>query len=134
VQPAGAVEEALPVKTSAIILRVADFLKRYPPFASLEEEALLEVARSGRVRYCEREEILFEEGKPCGKHLFVIQTGAIRLVRGPDRELVDLRGAGPAVGESALEVVRHVDDHPFGAGVAAPVQQRSLEQPGGLVV
>ena len=101
-QPAGAVEEALPVKTSAIILRVADFLKRYPPFASLEEEALLEVARSGRVRYCEREEILFEEGKPCGKHLFVIQTGAIRLVRGPDRELVDLRGAGDFLGAGAV--------------------------------
>jgi len=40
------------VKTSAIMLRVADFLKAYPPFRYLPEESLLDVARSGRVR-CE---------------------------------------------------------------------------------
>lgn len=86
------------LKTSAIILRVADFLKAYPPFSYLPEESLLEVARSGRVRFCEKGEILFEEGSVRGRHLFVIQKGSVRLVRGENRDFADLRGQGDFIG------------------------------------
>ncbi len=90
------------MKTSAIILRVADFLKGFPPFSYLPEEALLELAQSGRVKFCEKGEILFEEGDARGKYFFVINKGTVRLVRGANRKLSDLRGAGDFVGAGIL--------------------------------
>lgn len=92
------------MKTSAIILRVADFLKAFPPFCYLPEEGLLELARSGRVRFCEKGEILFEEGQERDKRIFIINKGAIRLVRGAGEAqvLIDKRGAGDFLGAGIM--------------------------------
>ncbi|MEX1117877.1 MAG: DUF294 nucleotidyltransferase-like domain-containing protein [Terrimicrobiaceae bacterium] len=92
------------MKTSAIILRVADFLKGFPPFCFLEEPALMELASSGRVRFCEKGEILFEEGKERDRYVFVINKGSLRLVKGigDQRVLMDLRGRGDFAGSSGI--------------------------------
>lgn len=92
------------MKTSAIILRVADFLKGFPPFCFLEEPALMDLASSGRVRFCEKGEILFEEGKERDRYVFVINKGSLRLVKGngDQRLLVDLRGRGDFAGASGI--------------------------------
>ncbi|MCC5021818.1 MAG: hypothetical protein J6386_03005 [Candidatus Synoicihabitans palmerolidicus] len=47
------------VKTSSISLRVADFIKKYPFFDYLEEADLLALARSGRVKFHESDELIF---------------------------------------------------------------------------
>ncbi len=92
------------MKTSAIILRVADFLKDFPPFCFLEEPALMDLASSGRVRFCEKGEILFEEGKERDRYVFVINKGSLRLVRGSGDQcvLMDLRGKGDFAGVSGI--------------------------------
>jgi CBS domain-containing protein len=90
------------VKTSAIILRVADFLKVFPPFSYLADEELLELARSGRVQFSEKGEILFEQGSTHGRYFHVINKGSVRLVRGTEQKLSDLRGPGDFVGAGAI--------------------------------
>jgi CBS domain-containing protein len=90
------------LKTSAIILRVADFLKGFPPFSYLSDEALLELARSGRVQFSEKGEILFEQGTTHGRYFYVINKEAVRLVRGEAQKLSDLRGPGDFVGAGAV--------------------------------
>ena len=90
------------MKTSAIILRVADFLKGFPPFNYLPDEALLELARSGRVQFCEKGEILFDQGTTHGRYFHVINKGSVRLVRGEGQKLSDLRGPGDFVGAGAV--------------------------------
>ena len=90
------------LKTSAIILRVADFLKGFPPFSYLADEALLELARSGRVQFCEKGEILFDQGTTHGRYFYVINKGSVRLVRGEEQKLSDLRGPGDFVGAGAV--------------------------------
>jgi len=90
------------LKTSAIILRVADFLKGFPPFSYLSDEALLELARSGRVQFSEKGEILFEQGTTHGRYFYVINKGSVRLVRGEEQKLSDLRGPGDFVGAGAV--------------------------------
>ena len=93
---------AASLKTSAIILRVADFLKGFPPFSYLADEALLELARSGRVQFCEKGEILFDQGTTHGRYFYVINKGSVRLVRGEAQKLSDLRGPGDFVGAGAV--------------------------------
>ena len=93
---------AAALKTSAIILRVADFLKGFPPFSYLADEALLELARSGRVQFCEKGEILFDQGSAHGRYFYVINKGSVRLVRGEEQKLSDLRGPGDFVGAGAV--------------------------------
>lgn len=90
------------MKTSAIILRVADFLKGFPPFSYLPDEALLELARSGRVQFSEKGEILFDQGSTHGRYFYVINKGSVRLVRGEKQKLSDLRGPGDFVGAGAV--------------------------------
>jgi CBS domain-containing protein len=90
------------LKTSAIILRVADFLKAFPPFSYLPDEALLELARSGRVQFSEKGEILFDQGTTHGRYFYVINKGSVRLVRGEEQKLSDLRGPGDFVGAGAV--------------------------------
>ena len=90
------------LKTSAIILRVADFLKGFPPFNYLPDEALLELARSGRVQFCEKGEILFDQHTTHGRYFYVINKGSVRLVRGEAQKLSDLRGPGDFVGAGAV--------------------------------
>jgi Predicted signal-transduction protein containing cAMP-binding and CBS domains len=93
---------AAALKTSAIILRVADFLKGFPPFSYLPDEALLELARSGRVQFSEKGEILFDQGTAHGRYFYVINKGSVRLVRGEKQKLSDLRGPGDFVGAGAV--------------------------------
>lgn len=102
--PAAAPQRRARVKTSAILHRVADFLKSFPPFSYLDADTLQTIAASGRVRFHESDEILFSIGDPCDSQLRVIQQGTIRLTRSvQNRErIVDLLGAGDIAGLGPL--------------------------------
>ena len=80
------------MRTSTINYRVADFLKRFPPFEFLDDGELLELASHGRVRMHQRGEALFWEGREPGPFVFVIQQGTVRLVNDTDdgEEAIDL--------------------------------------------
>ena len=52
------------METAAISHRVADFLKKHPPFHAMEEGDLLDLARQGRVRFFEENEYIVWQGEP----------------------------------------------------------------------
>ena len=84
------------MKTSVIRHRVADFLKSHAPFDSLAAQDLLALAGSGRVKFHESEESVYDEGDPTGPMLWVIQQGRVEIVEGG--HLRDLLGAGDLLG------------------------------------
>jgi CBS domain-containing protein len=88
------------METAAISYRVADFLKKYPPFQAMEDADLLALAGHGRVRFHERHEHILSQGETHKHFIFVIQQGVVSLwddVNGAF-ELRDVRGAGDLLG------------------------------------
>lgn len=90
------------MKTASIAYRVADFLRRYPPFQYLDEPDLLELVNGGRVIFHEDGELVFECGQKRRPYVYVIQQGVVRLVdhdeTGTREVLRDVRGAGDLLG------------------------------------
>ena len=82
--------------TSAISYRVADFLKKHPPFQAIDDGDLLALAARGRVRFHEANDFLIWQGEPHKPHVFVIQQGTVSLWDEVDgrASLRDVRGAG----------------------------------------
>mgnify|MGYP000971955371 CR=1 FL=1 len=88
------------MQTAAIAYRVADFLKKHPPFHSMEETDLLALVAHGRVRFHESDEFLCWQANSYGPFLFVIQQGAVSLwedTQGKET-LRDIYGPGDIVG------------------------------------
>ena len=88
------------METATISYRVADFLKKYPPFQAMAEQDLLDLAGRGRVRFYERYEHILSQGEPHKHQIFVIQQGVVALwdeVNGVF-ELRDVRGPGDMLG------------------------------------
>ena len=52
------------METAAISYRVADFLKKHPPFNAIDEADLLALAARGRVRFHEPNEYILWQGEP----------------------------------------------------------------------
>jgi len=88
------------LKTSSISLRVADFLKGFAPFEYLPESDLLEIAKGGRVKFHEADEIVFNLGAARSKFIWVIQRGTINLYRPGEHgeDLIDVRVEGDLLG------------------------------------
>jgi CBS domain-containing protein len=88
------------VDTSAISYRVADFLKKHPPFQAMLEGDLLELAARGRVRFHEANEYILWQGEPHKLYVSVIQQGTVSLWDEADGRpaLRDVRGAGDMLG------------------------------------
>jgi CBS domain-containing protein len=88
------------VETTVISYRVADFLKRYPPFNAIDDADLLNLAARGRVRFYEPNQYLLWQGEPHRVQVFVIQQGTVSLwdEAGDEARLRDVRGAGDMLG------------------------------------
>ena len=88
------------METHEISHRVADFLKRHPPFSAIDESDLLALAARGRVRFHEPHEYVLWQGEPHRHQVFVIQQGTVSLWEdgGGRSALRDVRGAGDMLG------------------------------------
>ncbi len=88
------------MKGSAISVRIADFLKEYPPFQFLEIDSLRDLAAHGKVKFHEDGEIVFSQGQPRNQWLYVIQQGRVRILEESDKGelLIDMRGPGDLLG------------------------------------
>lgn len=89
---------------NVIVRRVAEFLKRYPPFSFLSEEDLEKVATSVEIQYFEKNELLFRQGQPAEAHFFVVKDGSIILMeekKGKD-EIKEYCDEGDVFGVLAL--------------------------------
>lgn len=98
------------MKAASIALRMADFLKRYPPFEFLEEDDLVELAGAGRVKLHEVDEVIFTNGQPRDRFTYIINQGRVRVTgeKNGQADLVDLRGPGEIIGLNGL-----VSDEPY---------------------
>jgi CBS domain-containing protein len=88
------------LKTASIAYRVADFMRRYPPFQYLIEDELLKLVGGGRVIFHEADELVFEQGRKRSKYVYVIQQGTVRLldVKPEGETLHDVRSEGDLLG------------------------------------
>lgn len=64
---------------NVIVERVADFLKQYPPFESLNKQNLNALATQVRVHYIPKRQSVFKEGDAAHKEFYVVQQGAVGL-------------------------------------------------------
>ena len=82
--------------TSVISHRVADFLKKHPPFHAMDDGDLLALAARGRVKFHEANDFIIWQGEPHKQYVFVIQQGTVSLWDEADghASLRDVRGAG----------------------------------------
>lgn len=88
------------METAVISYRVADFLRRHPPFNAIDDADLLGLAAHGRVRFFEPNEYLLWQGEPHRHQIFVIQQGTVALWDEANEHpsLRDVRGAGDLLG------------------------------------
>ncbi|GAA0877851.1 DUF294 nucleotidyltransferase-like domain-containing protein [Algoriphagus jejuensis] len=66
--------------SNVIVNRVAEFLKRFPPFSFLEKRDLELVATAVEIQYLEKGETLFRKGEPARPHFFILKEGTINLL------------------------------------------------------
>lgn len=92
------------MRSASIYYRVADFLRGFPPFSFVEEEDLLRLASSGRVKFHESDEYVFWQGRKTGRFAFVVQQGSVKLLdeSGEDAVLHDLLGEGDIIGAETV--------------------------------
>ncbi|MBI1354473.1 MAG: cyclic nucleotide-binding domain-containing protein [Acidobacteria bacterium] len=92
------------MRTSTIAYRVADFLHSHAPFQYTPESELVELARSGRVKFYEADEYIFRQDELRKPWIYVIQQGRVELwEEGEDEsELRDILGAGDLLGIGAF--------------------------------
>ena len=85
---------------NTIAERVADFLKRYPPFQFMEADALLKIAGQVNVLYFEKNKAVFRENEKNHGMFYVVKDGAIRLYRTVENEpkIVDICDEGDLFG------------------------------------
>ncbi len=90
--------------SNVIVNRVAEFLKRFPPFSFLGDGDLTRVAQSVAVHYLEQGEILFRQGEAARPHFFILREGIIHLVETSQKgeEIREVCDEGDVFGVLAL--------------------------------
>ncbi|MGY5354544.1 DUF294 nucleotidyltransferase-like domain-containing protein [Wenyingzhuangia sp. IMCC45467] len=66
---------------NTIAERITDFIKMYPPFDNLPYNDLYKLSEEIRVIYLDKDETLYNQGKPPKEHFFIVNQGAIRIYR-----------------------------------------------------
>lgn len=79
---------------------IADFLKRFPPFDSLQYDELLAIAIQSKVLYLEKNKTLFKGGDTTHADFYVVKDGAVGLSLTSDAEetLIDKCDEGDILG------------------------------------
>lgn len=92
------------MSSDSMILTVASRLGRHPPFDRLDPELLRRIASEVRIRYLERDEIVFEQGQDAKPEFYVVVKGEIAVSQRVDGEtvLVDVCDDGDIFGVRAL--------------------------------
>lgn len=78
--------------------RIADFLKKYPPFSYLPLEELQTFAPEVTIVYKEKDSIVFERNSTPHQFFYVVHKGAIGLIRKEDGIILDICDEGDIFG------------------------------------
>lgn len=98
------------MKAVAISVRIADFLKQFPPFQFMTMKELVELSEKAKVKFHEDGERVFQQGQARDRWLYVVQQGKLVLLEQLDGKeiMVDIRGPGDIIG---LQGIR--SDEPY---------------------
>ncbi|TKD66262.1 DUF294 nucleotidyltransferase-like domain-containing protein [Flavobacterium sp. ASW18X] len=83
---------------NTISFRVADFLKRFPPFSYLNKSQLEELATEVFIIYKEKDEILFHFDEAPHEYFYTVHKGAVALWNTTDAVIVDICDEGDIFG------------------------------------
>lgn len=85
---------------NAIPTRIAQWIKQYPPFDKMEEQQLVSLAETAKVKYFDKEDIVFNQGDEPSSFIYVVREGAVRIVKYLDdsQNLVDTCDEGDLFG------------------------------------
>jgi CBS domain-containing protein len=86
---------------------IADFLRRHPPFDSLDEETLEKVASAAEIEFYAAGEAILESAAATSEFVYVVRRGAVELL--VDGRLHDLLGEGEMFAFASL-----LQDAPLG--------------------
>jgi len=113
---------------------IADFLRRHPPFDTLDEGTLATVAASAESQSHAARDAIFESAVATAEHAYVVRRGSVELLI--DGRLFDVRGAGEMFGfASVLEegplgfVARAGEDDTLVYRIPADAIRPVLERP-----
>lgn len=89
---------------TSLVATIAEFLKRYPPFSSLDEEDLAKLARNSDIRFIPGGAFVYYRDNHADGEFYVVQKGAVEKLFPLDREnrVVDLAETGDIFGVSSL--------------------------------
>jgi len=100
--------------SNVIADRVAEFLRRYPPFSLLEPVESADLAARVSIRYVPAGTVLFREGTAPAAEFYVVRQGSVEVFEeGPPRQLVDVCDEGDVFG-----VRPHIAQEPYLATAA----------------
>ncbi|RSK40317.1 DUF294 nucleotidyltransferase-like domain-containing protein [Mangrovimonas spongiae] len=86
---------------NTIAERIADFLKRFPPFDLLRKPQLLEISKQVKITYAEKGHVIYRQNETLHSHFYIIHKGAVSLIKAlePDKsEVLDKFDEGDVFG------------------------------------
>ncbi len=78
--------------------RIADFLKNYPPFSTMEEKQLEQLSIEVVIIHKETNTIVFSENENPHEHFYVVNKGAIALSKEGSTQILDICDEGDVFG------------------------------------
>ncbi|MFY8187537.1 MAG: DUF294 nucleotidyltransferase-like domain-containing protein [Flavobacterium sp.] len=86
--------------TNSLAVRMADFLKNYPPFQLIPNERLVFIANYVKVIYLKKNQTLFKINDPLHDYFYIVREGAVGLLVTSDMEesLIDKCDEGDLIG------------------------------------
>lgn len=85
---------------NTISVRVADFLKKYPPFDVIDQEEIKRLAQEITIIYLEKGKVLFSANEPTHDYFYIVKEGAIEIKEPQDNALkmIDVYDEGDIFG------------------------------------
>lgn len=83
---------------NTISLRVADFLKNFPPFNEMKIDDLELLSEEVSILYKAKDDMVFAQGEDPHAHFYVVHRGAAVLRKKPTNDIVDLCDEGDIFG------------------------------------
>jgi CBS domain-containing protein len=97
--------------------RIVALLETTAPFSRLDSRQRASLVSCLLVEYFEAEERILAQGAPATRHLYIVESGCVRMVDNTERRLVDLCGEGDTFGGAGL---LEGEPLPFEATAAEP--------------
>ena len=83
---------------NTISYRIADFLKRYPPFSNLGKKELEALSQEVVIQYKEKDSLIFEVNQAAHPYFYVVHKGAVALWKEEEKLVLDICDEGDIFG------------------------------------